>query len=85
MLFLQCDVTFLNNSIFYTFCFIIENLGMFETTFGSTATNYLAILFGCHFEAKRHNKHIITRAEKYHIEIHNVTSHTGGGWVVLNL
>ena len=21
----------------------------------------------------------------YHIEIHNVTSHNGGGWVVLNL
>ena len=25
------------------------------------------------------------RAEMYHIEIHNVTSHIGGGWVVLNL
>ena len=35
---------------------------------------------------QRHNKHTIMRAEKYHIEIHNVTSHNGGGgWVVLNL
>ena len=25
------------------------------------------------------------RAEIYHIEIDNVTSHNGGGWVVLNL
>ena len=34
---------------------------------------------------KKHNKDIIMRAEMYHIEIHNVTSHIGGGWVVFNL
>ena len=34
---------------------------------------------------KRYNKDIIMRAEMYHIEIHNVTSHIGGGWVVMNL
>ena len=34
---------------------------------------------------KGHNKHIIMKKEKYHIEIHNVMSHIGGGWVALNL
>ena len=34
---------------------------------------------------RKHSKDIIMRAEKYHIEIHNVTSHNGGGWVVFNL
>ena len=32
---------------------------------------------------KRHNKNTIKKAEKY-IEIHNVTSHVGGGWVSKN-
>ena len=39
--------------------------------------------FDAILKPKRHNKDIITKAEKYPIEIHYVTSHNGGGWVVL--
>ena len=50
-----CSVTsdFLDNSIFSTFCFKIENLAIFEKKFGFTSKNNLAIQLGCHFEAKK--------------------------------
>ena len=40
-----CSVTsdFLKNSILSTFCFIIENLAIFEKKFGFTSKNNLAI------------------------------------------
>ena len=74
---------FLNNSIFSTFCFIIENLAIFQKKFGFTSKNNLAYLLWCYFEAKNYIS--LKKSEKYPIEIHNMTSHNGGGWVVLNL
>ena len=44
-----------------------------DVAFFMTSPCFDAIL-----KPKRHNKHIIMKAEKYPIEIHNVMSHTLG-------
>ena len=76
----------LHNSIFSTFCFTIENLASQQRR---NLASHQKTIWQSNFDAilrrKRHNKDIIVRAERYHIEIHNVTSHIGGGWVVVNL
>ena len=52
-LFLECDVIFFNTSIFSTFCFIIKSLVLFLEQFGFISKNNLAIIFWCHFDAKK--------------------------------
>ena len=70
---------FLNNSLFYIFCFIIARLAPFIWHLASP----LKIIWQSYFDAilspKTHNMHTIMKAEKYPIETHNVTSPIGGG------
>ena len=89
-------LNFLNSTIVSTFALKTANKALFRTNLAPRIKSNLAILFLCHFghfklfhfhhlQQERHTKHIIPKAERFPIEIHNVMSHILGGWVALNL
>ena len=77
-LFLECDVTLFNKSIFIPFCLKMASLALFEHRFGSKSINNFSILNGCHLMPKRYSRYFIAKVEKDPIEILNLMSHTLG-------
>ena len=76
---------FLNNSILITHYLKIASLALFQNKCGFTSKTIWQSYVDAIVKPERHNKDIITKAEKHSMEIHNVMSNTEGGWVVLNL